>query len=827
MPSDAGRSRGVWYRFRTEVRARSAAWLSLGVLIGLLASVVLATAAGARRTERAYPALMAATRQADVLVWDTTPNPQIPVVDAAAVAALPQVAEAGHLRVFDTLGSAGLGNGFNALGSPSADAYMPGAGINQAHVLAGRAFRPDQPAEAMVDFGLADSHHLRVGSTLTAHFPPPTAGAQLWIPDLAAPTIPYTFTVVGIVATAGQFPPESGFYFSGPALYVTPAFLAAHTTDLSSYDANVVRLRHGQSDLTPFLAALGQLGGGQLGDGQEQQPVTEPLPQQQVQVQKDIHLQVVALWLLSALLGLAVLLIVFEVLSRQGALESRDWATLWAMGMSRGQLLALGALRTAFVGMVAAAVAAVTAVGLSAFTPIGLAGRAEIHPGFALDPLVVPLGAVGLLVVCLVIALVPNARAASHAALVGQRSAGARGGGGRVGSWVGRASLPVSAGAGVRLALDPGRGTTAVPVRTTIAGGLVGIAALVAALTFGASLSFLIHTPRLYGVSWDAEVTNNNGPDAVAKGIDAIKADPDVVAAAWINGVNGQVGALENINVQVIQPIAGTIHSVIVAGRAPVGDAEIALGATTMRQLHTHIGATLPAGVIGSGGPVFPVRVVGQAVLQPADVTGELGTGAVVSAEGLTRLAAGAQSFPPFIIGVVFRPGVNVAAASDALNGRLQALDDNFGVGAPAEPGDLIDFGHVHNLPFALGGLLGLLALLVLLHLLVTSVRRRRRDLAILKTLGFTRGQVRSTVVWQAATLSLIVLALGVPLGIVAGRWAWNGLAFGYGIRPEPATPFVVILAAVAAVVGLAILAALVPSVLAGRTRPAVALRAE
>ena len=60
---------------------------------------------------------------------------------------------------------------------------------------------------------------------------------------------------------------------------------------------------------------------------------------------------------------------------------------------------------------------------------------------------------------------------------------------------------------------------------------------------------------------------------------------------------------------------------------------------------------------------------------------------------------------------------------------------------------DLVNFGRVHSLPAIIAGLMAVVASAMLGHTLVTSVRRRRRDLAILKTLGFQRHQVTTTVV--------------------------------------------------------------------------------
>jgi ABC-type lipoprotein release transport system permease subunit len=55
---------------------------------------------------------------------------------------------------------------------------------------------------------------------------------------------------------------------------------------------------------------------------------------------------------------------------------------------------------------------------------------------------------------------------------------------------------------------------------------------------------------------------------------------------------------------------------------------------------------------------------------------------------------------------------------------------------------------------------------------LFTGVRRRRRDLAVLKTLGLTRSQLLKLVSWQASALATVALLAGLPLGALAGRWS-------------------------------------------------------
>ena len=80
--------------------------------------------------------------------------------------------------------------------------------------------------------------------------------------------------------------------------------------------------------------------------------------------------------------------------------------------------------------------------------------------------------------------------------------------------WLSRAGLPPSRVAGVRMALEPGRGRTAVPVRTTLLAAVVGVAAVAAALTITASADRLLGTPRLYGHNWDAVIGNGTDPNS-------------------------------------------------------------------------------------------------------------------------------------------------------------------------------------------------------------------------------------------------------------------------------------------------------------------------
>ena len=120
-----------------------------------------------------------------------------------------------------------------------------------------------------------------------------------------------------------------------------------------------------------------------------------------------------------------------------------------------------------------------------------------------------------------------------------------------------------------------------------------------------------------------------------------------------------------------------------------------------------------------------------------------------------------------------------------------------------------------------------LIAAGTLAHMLASSTRRRRRDLAILKTLGFTRRQVRHTVAWQATTVVAIALLIGLPAGIAGGRWAWRVFAAQLGVLPEPAIPLTTIVIAIPAALVVANLIAAAPARAAARTQSATVLRTE
>jgi ABC-type lipoprotein release transport system permease subunit len=178
---------------------------------------------------------------------------------------------------------------------------------------------------------------------------------------------------------------------------------------------------------------------------------------------------------------------------------------------------------------------------------------------------------------------------------------------------------------------------------------------------------------------------------------------------------------------------------------------------------------------------------------------------------------------------VRFAPGVDKRAAFAQLRGVIsrKVRETGLEITRPDRPTDLVNFGRVQSMPLILAGVVGALAAAVLAHALVTAIRRRRRDLAILKTLGFQRSQVRRTVAWQASVFASVAVVAGLPTGIAAGRWLWTAFADQLGFVPAPRVPVVAIVGVIPATLLFANLIGMLPARSAARTQPALVLRTE
>jgi hypothetical protein len=385
------------------------------------------------------------------------------------------------------------------------------------------------------------------------------------------------------------------------------------------------------------------------------------------------------------------------------------------------------------------------------------------------------------------------------------------------------------------MALEPGRGRTAVPVRTTIVSALLAIAMVIGALVIAASLDRLVGTPRLYGWNWDDEISVQASTAAdtreARRGV-ATLLDGSAAVRRWstvsLSDVRLPSGSVPAIGVSTTR---GEVFPTLVSGRIPRRGDEIALGERTLRQLGLSVGDVVTARANDESAD--RLRIVGRVVLPgvgtyPGSDKTSLGEGAVVTQAALRRLG---PNFHRENFVIQFDDGASAAARQKVLDRAEQVVTrvdpEGFEASGVRKPSDVLSYERVRTTPIALAIVLALLALATVAHALFTAVRRRRREFAMLETLGFTRRQVSASVAWQATTVAVIALAVGIPIGIVFGRSGWNALANDLGTVPEPVVPVLGILVAIPVVIALVNLVAFVPGRLASRVSPSVVLREE
>ena len=822
----------IWVRAFAEVRARWRTWLGLALIVGVGGGIVLAALAGARRTESAYPRFAESQRAADVLVAGASAFGIGSGVDLDDVETLPEVDEVARAVVnLVFTGESDTGRPLDATDlfpvAPTDDRL--GRDIERWSIVEGRRADPTRADEATASFVLAERLGLKVGSTLSLHFLRADAFPHVALELLgqfgsrlaqneASMIQPFdervvgprlTFRIVGIEASPAEFPPLTADL--APPLHLTRAFFEAHRGTLLDTPIMYVRLDRG-ADLAKFQAGVEQLSTGSAAS------FIASARNQSEKVQRSLDLEAAATRVLAGLTGLAVLLIVAQALRRQSILEAGDHPVLRALGMEPGQLAAVGTARAVFVGVTGALLAGVLAYLASPLFPVGLARRAELDRGLHFDALTIIIGVVAVAAAVVLLAVPASRRAVRLAQLppgrVGRVDEEDLG---RLTRAVAESGITPTATIGFRFAMEPGTGPTAVPVRTTVLGLTLAIAMLTATWVFGASLQRLLDTPRLYGWNWDTSVGAPALLDLGDALVPALAGDPDVAEVSAGTVIQLQLQGGERVDAYALEQSVGEVGPTVTAGRLATAEDEIVLGARTLRHIDAEVGDTID---VASGGRTQRFRIVGRAVFPHIGDAAQLGTGAQISLDGLRRLLA-APSRNVFL--VRFRPSVDRDAAFAEVRRALEPLPTS----TATRPSDLADLARVDSLPGLLAGVLAVVAGATLVHTLVSSMRQRRRDLAILKTLGFLRRQLAQTLVWEATTLSVLALVVGVPVGAAAGRWTWTVFAERLGIVPEPIVPIAPVLVLVPVTILLGVLVALPPAWLAARTRPAIVLRTE
>ncbi len=816
------------------------------LLVALLGGVAMGAIAGARRTQSAFPAYLATTKTSD-LQFIAYGLANIPTTNLGAqLERVPDVKSVGNspFLLVEQLGSNGKaasGGGNNqdiqALGSEGGMYYTQ----DRVTVAEGRMADPRRADEMVATAEAARLAGWHLGQTFSfgaftlAQANSPTFGFQT-----TKPAVRFSAKLVGLVVLSSQVVHDDVDTFPADVL-MSPA-LTRRLSHSGAYPTYALRLDHGSRD----VAAVERHIIASLPPGT---PYTFHVTSVvEGQVERASKPEAIALGAFGVIAGIAALLIAGLAISR----------ALWEYGEELDVLRALGAdprttTADAALGLVVAViVGAVVAVGLAvALSPLALIGpirQVDRAPGIAFDWTVLGIGlavlTVGLAALTAVLAYRRATRPFGERAEPVERRS-------RLVNAAARVGLPPPAIAGLRFSLERGHGRTAVPVRSALIGAALAVTVVVATLTFAGSLHTLDSHPALYGWNWSYAINSpggNNIPPAAGKLLDH---DPDVAAWTGFSFASVQVDGQTVPALLTTKP--GPVDPPLLSGHEIDTKHEIVVGASTLAVLHKKLGSTVTVSYGSpSDAPVYvpptPLKVVGIATMPAIGTAGTLhvsmGTGVELptSVEPAAMQRALHSPDPnqngPNIAVVQLRSGVTAAAGRASVQRiadsatKVMAADpmttgDTYNVLGVQRPAEIVNYQSTGATPATLAAGLAAGAVVALGLTLTASVRRRRRDLALLKTLGFTQGQLATAVAWQASVAATVGIIVGVPAGIALGRWLWSLFARAIYAVPQPSVPVVeIVLVALGALV-LANAVAAIPGRIAARTSTAHVLRAE
>jgi hypothetical protein len=842
------------YRFRVTFAQRWSGYLGVILLIGLLGGLSMASVAAGRRTQSSYPTFVQSTNPSDLSFAGGSPTADSSISAFASpafsrkLATVPDVKHVASLLGPDFVPLTGNGVARPGLAEELTIAgSLTGMFSRQDRVTAveGRLADPRRSNEVVMDARAAQLLGVRLGGTVPLGF---YTAQQVASPGFGTPKVKAKFRldvrVVGIIVLNNQVLQDDidrnyGFMILTPALLkraiaVSPAAAAAvlYGVQLDHGDQGISNV---EQDLIKIIPA---------GSTYEFHVTSHIVSEVQLAVKPES----VALGAFGVIAGLICLVLAAQALARQLRRGEEDRQVMRALGASRFDAAVEGLLALLGVLVIGSLLAMMIAVALSPLAPLGPVRRVYPDGGFNFDWTVLGVGLFVLVFILSAIAVALSLRGTprrlgSRRELRSNHSAIARASK--------LAGMPVAATMGAPFALEPGRGRGETPVRSVLSGAVLAVALVVATTTFASGFSSLISHPALYGWNWNylLNPTNAIPPKAVA----LLNDDPDVKAWSAAELANAQAdGQTVPMLLMATHP---RVAPPILSGHGIDKKNQVVLGAATMALLHKKLGDTVmftygtPADA-----PVYvpPIKlvIVGTATFPAVGYTSfvedhtSMGIGALIPTAILPPAFRKVLQSPdpnfngPEMAFVRLKPGVSAAAGRANLQRIASAADkvfaaDPHGAGnlvsvlGVQRPAQIVNYRSMGSTPviLALGAAVGSIFALGLT--LFASVRRRRRDLALLKALGFSQRQLAGSVAWQAAITALVGVIIGIPVGILIGRELWILFAKNLNAVPLATVPVeTVVLTGLGAVI-FAVVVSAIPGRSAARTSTALVLRSE
>jgi hypothetical protein len=789
---------------RADLRRRRAPLLVLMLTTALVVGAVLAATAGARRTSGVLDRFLDATSSSDYMAgiaWPAIADDDALVLETLERLQALDGVEGAAAHSFMPI-DAGTEYDFGAV-TPYGDRVHADVPI----VIEGRLPDDDAPYEVAINEIAADELGLGIGDVLEAGTMTDAFAAAAFETnfdmgfELEGPRL--ELDVVGVVREVEDLSPTGS---ENPQAYTSLAFrdefedasrftaMFMLTTDSATFDRLAV------DSLVRDVAPPGaEVFGG-------------PVDLQTAATRTAFDSISIGLAIFAAVGMLTGLIVIALVMLRHLQLGGTDRRSATALGMPDRQLVVAAWTPLVIALVPGVALGSLLAYAASPLFPYSVARRAEVTQGLRFDPVVNILVAGGVLVLLVAIAATLSAigvrRSEARTTRPSGRLAGARS----------HLAPPIADGCSTVL-WAAGRRTTVRPW-TAVARAVIGIAGIVAIGAFEASRTEAAGDPARFGQTWDLS------PDLLTTDpmgvVEGLAADPRV------DGVGGVFCGSIAIDSEITQLctfyiLDGTISPLVTTGRLPSSPGEIALGEVTRRRLGIQVGETVTT--TDRTGATVDLAVVGTVVNPDVGDSYSPGDGGVMSMDGLEQLLGSVWDQPYSELVIDLPEEADVAATATALAAEYPIEISPYAFTEP--PDQLVQLGRMRTSLLALAVFLGTLGTVGLIHYLVLSARRRRSQIAVLRTLGFVRTQVCGSAAAQAATVAICGLLIGVPVGLITGRWAWLFAVRDIGMDDTPVVPWSIIAAVVGASILGAVTVALYPGLAATRRRPASALRAE
>ncbi len=340
--------------------------------------------------------------------------------------------------------------------------------------------------------------------------------------------------------------------------------------------------------------------------------------------------------------------------------------------------------------------------------------------------------------------------------------------------------------------------TRRLPAALTVAGVALPTVMITIGIGFWATLDNVQRHPAEIGLA--AALTVRPGEVGPARTLSIIKTDRQVAAAYPLATVSALLpGETSTITTLGAGTSARPYPFHVAEGRLYGAPGEAVASQGLLNAVHLQVGEYLRMPVVGGISVIF--HVVGR-IIEP-EYDGQ------VLAYGIDTLPPAGAVIPPLSYSLVLRPGVSPAAAAAHL---LRVSGGHLDVTEAADPAD--DLGIVRPMLVALFLVLGLIGLTSLLTASAVGFRDHLRDVAALRAMGLTPGQVAASLVARTAVLALIAAAVGAAGGFVLSSRLINlggqvyGIGAGLGSPPSAEATLVAAVAAITAAAAVALIPA-------------------